>query len=79
MDLNIGIQEYIFLDDKTVLENVEYLQLKELDRAVYHFFDYLLFNDSYKFDLSDNNVKIYKNSADDYWKYLSQLFDLAGY
>ena len=79
MDLDIGIQEYIFLENKNELEKIKYSELNETDKLVYQFFNYLLFNKSYKFYLSDKNIKKYKKSADNYWKYLSQLFELTGY
>jgi len=79
MDLDIGIQEYIFLENKNELEKIKYSELNETDKLVYQFFNYLIFNKSYKFDLSDKNIKKYKKSADNYWKYLSQLFELTGY
>lgn len=79
MDLDGGIQEYIFLENKKDLEKVKYSALDDTDKLVYQFFNYLLFNKSYKFDLSDKNIKIYKQSADNYWQYLAQLIELAGY
>ena len=41
MDLNPGIQKYIFLEDKSLLEKIEYSKLKEEEKLVYHFFNYL--------------------------------------
>ena len=79
MDLDIGIQEYIFLEDKTKLEKIKYSDLNETDKLVYQFFNYLLFNENYQFDLSAKNIKKYRKSADNYWKYLAQLVELAGY
>ncbi len=79
MDLDMGIQEYIFLEKKSGLEKIKYSALNETDKLVYHFFNYLILNDNYKYDLSEKNIKKYKKSADNYWKYLSQLLILAGY
>lgn len=79
MDLDRGIQEYIFLENKNELEKVKYSDLEETDKLVYQFFNYLLFNKSYKLDLSEQNIKKYKKNADNYWKYLSQLMELSGY
>lgn len=79
LDLDYGIQEYIFLENKSDLEKINYSDLDETDKLIYQFFNYLLFNKNYKFDLSQKNIKKYKTSEENYWNYLSQLFLLAGY
>lgn len=79
MDLDTGIQQYIFLEDKSELEKIKYSELDETDKLVYHFFNYLLFNNDYKLDLSDKNIEEYKKNAENYWAYLSQIVLLAGY
>lgn len=79
MDLDRGIQEYIFLENKNELEIVKYSDLTETDKLVYQFFNYLLFNKSYKFDFSEKNIKNYQKNANNYWAYLSQIFELSGY
>lgn len=78
-DLDIGIQEYIFLKKKSDLEKINYSDLNETDKLVYQFFNYLIFNENYTFDLSEKNIKNYKKSADNYWNFLSQLFSLSGF
>ena len=79
MDLDFGIQEYIFLEDKAKLEKIDYADLDETAKLVYCFFDYLLFNKNYEFDLSAGSIEKYKEDATGYWKYLAQLLKLAGY
>lgn len=79
MDLNPGIQKYIFLEDKSLLEKIEYSKLKEEEKLVYHFFNYLFFNEKFKYKLDERNIKKYKKSAENYWKYLSQIMELSGY
>ena len=79
MDLDHGIQEYIFLEDKSLLEKIEYSGLKEEEKLVYHFFNYLFFNEKFKYKLDERNIKKYKKSAENYWKYLSQIIELSGY
>ena len=79
MDLDHGIQEYIFLEDKSLLEKIEYSGLKEEEKLVYHFFNYLFFNEKFKYKLDERNIKKYKKSAENYWKYLSQIMELSGY
>ena len=79
MDLNPGIQKYIFLEDKSLLEKIEYSKLKEEEKLVYHFFNYLFFNEKFKYKLDERNIKNYKKSAENYWKYLSQIMELSGY
>ena len=53
MDLNPGIQKYIFLEDKSLLEKIEYSKLKEEEKLVYHFFNYLFFNEKFKYKLDE--------------------------
>ena len=79
MDLDPGIQEYIFLEDKSLLEKIEYSELTEEEKLVYHFFNYLFFNEKFKYKLDERNIKKYKKSAENYWKYLSQIMELSGY
>ena len=79
MDLDHGIQKYIFLEDKSLLEKIEYSKLKEEEKLVYHFFNYLFFNEKFKYKLDERNIKKYKKSAENYWKYLSQIIELSGY
>lgn len=79
MDLDNGIQSYIFLEDKTEIEKINYVDLNETDKLIYTFFNYMIFNKSYTFDLSKKNIAKYKKSTDNYWKYLSQLLTLSGY
>ena len=57
MDLDHGIQEYIFLEDKSLLEKIEYSGLKEEEKLVYHFFNYLFFNEKFKYKLDERNIK----------------------
>ena len=79
MDLDPGIQKYIFLEDKSLLEKIEYSKLKEEEKLVYHFFNYLFFNEKFKYKLDERNIKKYKKSAENYWRYLSQIMELSGY
>ncbi len=79
MDLDPGIQKYIFLEDKSLLEKIEYSELKEEEKLVYHFFNYLFFNEKFKYKLDERNIRKYKKSAENYWKYLSQIMELSGY
>ena len=79
MDLDHGIQKYIFLEDKSLLEKIEYSKLKEEEKLVYHFFNYLFLNEKFKYKLDERNIKNYKKSAENYWKYLSQIMELSGY
>ncbi len=79
MDLDHGIQKYIFLEDKSLLEKIEYSELKEDEKLVYHFFNYLFFNEKFRYKLDESNIQNYKKSAENYWKYLSQIMELSGY
>ena len=67
------------MEDKKSLEKIKYDDLTETDKLVCQFFNYLLFNESYKYDLSEKNIKKYRKSAENYFKYLSQLMELSGY
>lgn len=78
-DLDYGIQEYLFLQNKKELKKIVFSELDEMEILIYHFFNYLLFNDDYEFDLSEHNLQQYRQSSDNYWKYLSQLFVVSGW
>lgn len=79
MDLDIGVQSYIFLEDKSELEKLSYSNLSYKEKIVYHLFNYLLFNETYKVQLSEENIPHLQESADFYWKYFYQIMDLIGF
>lgn len=76
MDLDNGIQGYLFFKDKENLETVSFAELDEMDRAVYHLFNYILFNEDYEYKLSKDKIPFYTTSAENYWMYLEQICDL---
>lgn len=79
MDLDIGIQSYIFLEDKSKLTKIKFNELNENEKCVYHLFNYLLFNKNYKYKLDNKGIEQYQKTSDQYWKYLSQILELIGY
>ncbi|MCQ2604123.1 MAG: hypothetical protein MJ215_03655 [Spirochaetia bacterium] len=78
-DLDNGIQSYIFLEDKSILEKMKYSELVENEKVVYKFFEYLIFNPSYKHKLDAKGIKLYQKSKESYVRYFKQLLVLAGY
>ncbi len=75
LDLNIGIQSYIFSDVKK-LSKIDYESLSEQEKAVYKFFKYVLFNKNYKIRLDLKSKKKLKESAEDYWLYFGEIQNL---
>ena len=79
LDLDYGVQSYIFLKDRDTLEEIKYSELSENEKVVYKFFEYLIFNPSYKHKLDAKGIKLYQKSKESYVRYFKQLFVLAGY
>ncbi|MDD5930623.1 MAG: hypothetical protein PUC37_12550 [Spirochaetales bacterium] len=79
MDLDYGIQSYIFLEDKSVLEKISFSDLSDDEKKVYHLFNYLIFNGKYKVQLCEENIQQLQDSADFYWEYFYQIMDLIGF
>ncbi len=78
IDLSIGCQAYIFMEKGTTLTKMKYKDLPEMDKKVYKFFEYVIFNSSYKIQL-DKDVKKLMTSEDTFWEYIGQIMDIAGY
>ena len=79
LDLDRGIQSYLFLEDKTELETISFSDLGDYDRLVYHLFNYLLFNEKYEIKISEDSIPELQKNADYYWKYFYQIMDLIGF
>lgn len=79
MDLDAGIQSYIFLEDKSKLEKVTYSKLSDDEKLVYRLFYYLLFNKNYTVPISAETIAQLQESADSYWEYFYQIMELIGF
>ncbi|MDE5797944.1 MAG: hypothetical protein K2H73_02825 [Treponemataceae bacterium] len=78
LDLNWGIQRFIFLDDKSELEPLAYDDLTAKEKMVYQLFSYLLFNESYAIRLEDDTIPRLREDGDFYWAYVSQITQAVG-
>jgi len=73
LDLDYGIQTYIFFGSNEELEEVSFKDLTEQEKEVYYIFLHLLFNDDYKIQLSSENMKQLQDDGDYYFEYLAQI------
>ena len=78
-DLDNGIQSYIFIQERNHLEKIKYADLSDDEKEVYHFFNYLLFNDAYTVTLEEKNINKLQKDAQVYWRYFDQLMAAAGF
>ncbi len=74
-DLNIGIQTYIFTDIEK-LPKISFNKLSEDEKNTYKLFKFIIFNEKYDMKLNIKTKKIYKDSGEEYAKYLQQIYDL---
>jgi hypothetical protein len=73
LDLDYGIQKYIFDGSKEQIETVLFNNLTEDEKEVYYIFLYLIFNDEYKIKLNDKNMERLINDGDYYYEYFYQI------
>ena len=73
LDLNHGIQSYIFKGSNETLETVSFNSLSNDEKEVYYIFLKLLFNDNYKVKLNRNNIQQLKSSGEYYFSYFFQI------
>jgi hypothetical protein len=78
LDLNIGIQTYIFDGSIENLEKINYDVLEEEDKLIYRFFKYILFNEQYKILLNENNKQKLKDNKEYYFDYFGQIQNILG-
>lgn len=75
LDLNYGIQSYIFSDDFDKYDKVNFDTLTESEKMTYRFFNYLLFNDEYLIKLEEKNIDKLKKDGEFYSEYFYQIQD----
>lgn len=78
LDLNWGIQHYIFLADRDELEPLSYDDLSAKEKMVYQLFSYLIFNENYAIRLEDKNIPRLREDGDFYWSYFAQITNAVG-
>ncbi len=76
LDLNHGIQSYIFSDEE--LPEILFDPLPDEEKAVYIFFKYILFNKNYKIVPDIKTKELLKQSAEDYWIYFGEVQNILG-
>lgn len=76
LDLDHGIQSYIFKGSDETLETVSFNKLSNDEKEVYYIFLKLLFNDNYKLKLNRNNIEQLKNNGEYYYSYFFQIQEM---
>jgi len=76
LDLDHGIQSYIFKGANEILETVPFNQLPNDEKEVYYIFLKLLFNDNYRVKLNLNNIQQLRNSGEYYYSYFFQIQEM---
>lgn len=76
LDLNYGIQAYLFAANNNDMMQIDWNALSNNKRLVFQFFNYLIFNTKYKIELNKQNLEKLKVDSDFYWNYFYQLQDL---
>ena len=76
LDLNNGIQSYIFKGSNETLETISFNMLSDDEKEVYYIFLKLLFNDNYKVKLNRNNIQQLRNSGEYYFSYFFQIQEM---
>jgi len=73
LDLDMGIQNYIFYGADKALEAVPFEELSETEKEVYYLFLKLLFNENYSAKLTADNIQKLKEDGDFYFQYFDQI------
>jgi hypothetical protein len=76
LDLDYGIQSYIFEGSNGTLETVSFNELPEDEKEVYYFFLKLLFNEQYKIKLSRGNIQRLRGDGEYYYEYFYQIQEM---
>jgi hypothetical protein len=76
LDLDYGIQKYIFEGSKEKLEGVQFNRLTEDEKEVYYIFLHLLFNKNYIIKLNTGNIQRLINDGKYYYEYFYQVQEL---
>jgi len=78
LDLNIGIQTYIFEGSVSDFTEIDYSKFPREEQLVYQFFCHVLFNKDYSIKLDEDNRERLKQDGDFYWQYMGQIQKLLG-
>lgn len=73
LDLDYGIQDYIFYGVDEKLEEISFNQLTDDEKEVYYLFLYLLFNNDYEIQLKSENIERLRDDGEYYYNYFYQI------
>jgi hypothetical protein len=76
LDLDYGIQKYIFEGSRENLEVVSFNALANEEKEVYYIFLKLIFNEDYSIKLNNNNIERLKSDSEYYYEYFFQIQEL---
>ena len=76
LDLDYGIQSYVFKGSKEKLDKVSFTDLSSDEKEVYFIFIKLLFNNDYKIKLNKNNIARLIKDKEYYYSYFFQIQEL---
>jgi hypothetical protein len=76
LDLNYGIQKYIFEGSGENIREILFNELSENEKEVYYIFIYIIFNENYKIQLDRENIPRLINDGKYYYEYFYQIQDL---
>ena len=73
LDLNYGIQTYIFYGADEELEIVDFNKLTMNEKEVYYIFMHIIFNENYKIKLNNDNMQKLRDDGEYYFEYFYQI------
>jgi hypothetical protein len=73
LDLDSGIQRYIFYGSGDELEHISFSALSKEEQEVYYLFSFLLFSDEYKIKLNSENMERLIDDGEYYYEYFKQI------
>ena len=73
LDLDYGIQSYIFEEAKETIEAVQFNGLSKNEKEVYYIFLKILFNEDYTIQLSQENMQRLIDDGEYYYEYFTQV------
>jgi hypothetical protein len=76
LDLDYGIQKYIFEGSRDSLEIVSFHNLTNDEKEVYYIFLKLIFNEDYSIKLNNNNMRRLRADGQYYYEYFFQIQEL---
>ena len=76
LDLDYGIQKYIFEGSRDNLETVSFHNLTSNEKEVYYIFLKLIFNENYSIKLNNNNIERLRADGQYYYAYFYQIQEL---